>query len=473
MQSQRVDRSSKQCSEDTANCQLASVLEQLDEVIHWKCIDERGRAPLQRMRTLDQPLRIRRQGRLAAGAQVEARSLARAAAQHAARGEQPPADRVETPVNLKSSHWLTAARDALNTAGDRVAEHPRSARRRQPAFLMQNAGFTMSPMDLDHLGETRSDWTLDEVRALFALPFNDLLFHAQRVHRRGFDPNRVQVSTLLSIKTGGCPEDCAYCPQSVRYETSVGRDDLMDLDDVVDAARAAQRGGATRFCMGAAYRNPKPKQLERIKEMVREVRALGLETCATLGMLTPEQAVELKDAGLDYYNHNLDTSEAFYGEIITTRTYQDRLDTLAAVRAAGMNVCCGGILGMGETELDRAQLLHTLATLPQHPESVPINQLVQVEGTPLNGLPPLDPLELVRTIATARLLMPRSYLRLSAGRTDMSEPVQALCFLAGANSIFYGERLLTTPNPGRTRDDELFARLGLAPETGSNPAPTA
>jgi biotin synthase len=322
-------------------------------------------------------------------------------------------------------------------------------------------------MDLDRLGETRSDWTLDEVRALFALPFNDLLFHAQRVHRQGFDPNRVQVSTLLSIKTGGCPEDCAYCPQSVRYETTVGRDDLMDLGDVIDAARAAQRGGATRFCMGAAYRNPKPKQLERIKEMVREVRALGLETCATLGMLTPEQAVELKDAGLDYYNHNLDTSEAFYGEIVTTRTYQDRLDTLAAVRAAGMNVCCGGILGMGETDLDRAQLLHTLATLAQHPESVPINQLVQVEGTPLNGLPPLDPLDLVRTIAAARLLMPRSYLRLSAGRTDMSESVQALCFLAGANSIFYGERLLTTPNPGRTHDDELFARLGLQPETGA------
>jgi biotin synthase len=322
-------------------------------------------------------------------------------------------------------------------------------------------------MDLDRLGAVRTDWTLAEVCALFALPFNDLLFNAQRVHRGSFDPNRVQVSTLLSIKTGGCPEDCAYCPQSVRYETTVGRDDLMDLGDVVDAARAARQGGATRFCMGAAYRNPKPKQLERIKQMVREVRALGLETCATLGMLTPEQARELKDAGLDYYNHNLDTSEAFYGEIITTRSYQDRLDTLAAVRAAGMSVCCGGILGMGETGLDRAQLLHTLATLPQHPESVPINQLVQVEGTPLDGLPPLDPIELVRTIATARLLMPRSYVRLSAGRADMSEAVQALCFLAGANSIFYGERLLTTPNPGRTRDDELFARLGLQPETGA------
>ena len=331
----------------------------------------------------------------------------------------------------------------------------------------------MTAPDLDQLGTVRTDWTLEEARALFALPFNDLLFHAQRVHRLSFDPNRVQVSTLLSIKTGACPEDCAYCPQSVRYDTGLDREELLALGEVIEAAEAARRSGATRFCMGAAYRNPKPKQLEQIKAMVREVSAMGLETCATLGMLTPEQARELKDAGLDYYNHNLDTSEAFYGEIITTRTYQDRLDTLAAVRAAGMNVCCGGILGMGETELDRAQLLHTLATLPQHPESVPINQLVQVEGTPLNGLPPLDPLDLVRTIATARLLMPRSYLRLSAGRTDMSESVQALCFLAGANSIFYGERLLTTPNPGRTSDDALFARLGLAPETASNPAPTA
>jgi biotin synthase len=253
----------------------------------------------------------------------------------------------------------------------------------------------------------------------------------------------------------------------VRYETHVGREKLLDLDAVLAAARAAQRSGATRFCMGAAYRSPKPKQLEEIKTMVREVRALGLETCATLGMLTPGQARELKDAGLDYYNHNLDTSEAFYGEIITTRTYQDRLDTLQAVRDAGLNVCCGGILGMGESEIDRLELLLTLATMPQHPESVPINQLVQVEGTPLHGLPPLDPLELVRTIATARLLMPKSYLRLSAGRTDMSDAVQALCFLAGANSVFYGERLLTTPNPGRTRDAELFARLGLQPEAGA------
>lgn len=325
----------------------------------------------------------------------------------------------------------------------------------------------MPTPDLSRLGEIRNDWTLEEARALFALPFNDLLFHAQRVHRQNFDPNRVQVSTLLSIKTGACPEDCAYCPQSVRYETHVGRGELMDLDEVLEAAQAAKRNGATRFCMGAAYRNPKPKQLEQIKVMVREVRALGLETCATLGMLTPDQARELRDAGLDYYNHNLDTSEAFYGEIITTRTYQDRLDTLQAVRDAGLNVCCGGILGMGESELDRVQLLLTLATMPQHPESVPINQLVQVEGTPLHGLPALEPLDLVRTIATARLLMPRSYVRLSAGRTDMSDAVQALCFLAGANSIFYGDKLLTTPNPGRTRDEELFARLGLQPEVGS------
>jgi biotin synthase len=331
----------------------------------------------------------------------------------------------------------------------------------------------MPTLDPARLGEVRTDWTLEEARALFGLPFNDLLFHAQRVHRAYFDPNRVQVSTLLSIKTGGCPEDCAYCPQSVRYETGVGREELMELDAVVAAARNARANGATRFCMGAAYRNPKPKQLERIKEMVREVHALGLETCATLGMLTPGQARELKDVGLDYYNHNLDTSEAYYGEIITTRTYQDRLDTLQAVRDAGMNVCCGGILGMGESELDRVQLLHTLATLPQHPESVPINQLVQVAGTPLAGLPALDPLDLVRTIATARLLMPRSYVRLSAGRNDMSDAVQALCFLAGANSIFYGEKLLTTPNPGRTKDQELFARLGLQPEAGVPAEPAA
>jgi biotin synthase len=319
-------------------------------------------------------------------------------------------------------------------------------------------------IDLDRLGVVRNDWSLAEAQALFDLPFNDLLFHAQRVHRRHFDPNRVQVSTLLSVKTGGCPEDCAYCPQSVRHDTGLEREELLQASEVVAAAEAAKRRGATRFCMGAAYRNPKPRQLEQIKQMVREVRALGLETCATLGMLTPEQAGELKDAGLDYYNHNLDTSESFYGDIVTTRTYRDRLDTLEAVRDAGLKVCCGGILGMGESPRDRVELLHTLATLPEHPQSVPINQLVQVEGTPLHGLPPLDPLEMVRTIATARLLMPASHLRLSAGRNEMSDAVQALCFLAGANSIFHGEKLLTTPNPGRDRDEELFARLGLAAE---------
>jgi biotin synthase len=319
-------------------------------------------------------------------------------------------------------------------------------------------------LDLDRLGLVRNDWSLAEAQALFDLPFNDLLFHAQRVHRQHFDPNRVQVSTLLSVKTGGCPEDCAYCPQSVRHDTGLEREELLQTGEVVAAAEAAKRRGATRFCMGAAYRNPKPRQLEQIKQMVREVRALGLETCATLGMLTPQQAGELKDAGLDYYNHNLDTSESFYGDIVTTRTYRDRLDTLEAVRDAGLKVCCGGILGMGESPRDRVELLHTLATLPEHPQSVPINQLVQVEGTPLHGLPPLDPLDLVRTIATARLLMPASHLRLSAGRNEMSDAVQALCFLAGANSIFHGEKLLTTPNPGRDRDQELFARLGLMAE---------
>jgi biotin synthase len=322
----------------------------------------------------------------------------------------------------------------------------------------------MTNLDLERLGEIRTDWSAAEAEELFRLPFNDLLFHAQRVHRQNFDPNQVQVSTLLSIKTGGCPEDCAYCPQSVRYDTGVEREELLDLAAVVAAAKRAKTEGATHFCMGAAYRSPKPRQLESIKAMVREVRALGLETCATLGMLSRDQARELKESGLDYYNHNLDTSEAFYGEIITTRSYQDRLDTLEAIREAGLRVCCGGILGMGESEADRIALLHRLATLPQHPESVPINQLVQVPGTPLFGLPSLDPFELVRTIAAGRLMMPRSYLRLSAGRTEMSDAVQALCFLAGANSIFHGEKLLTTPNPGRTHDHGLFDRLGLRPE---------
>jgi biotin synthase len=322
----------------------------------------------------------------------------------------------------------------------------------------------MTAPDLSLLGTVRTDWSLEEARAIYSAPFNDLLFHAQRVHRANFKPNEVQVSTLLSVKTGACPEDCKYCPQSVRYDTGLDREQLLDVSAVVEAAQAAKANGATRFCMGAAYRSPKPKQLEQIKRMVQEVRALGLETCATAGMLTADQARELKAAGLDYYNHNLDTSPEFYGEIITTRTYEDRLETLQAVRDAGINVCCGGILGMGESEGDRVSLLHTLATLPAHPESVPINQLVQVPGTPLHGLPELDPLDLVRAIATARLLMPKSYVRLSAGRTDMSDAVQALCFLAGANSIFYGDRLLTTPNPGRSHDQQLFERLGIVPE---------
>jgi len=314
------------------------------------------------------------------------------------------------------------------------------------------------------LGEVRTDWTLQEVRALFARPLTDLLLHAQRVHRLYFEPNQVQVSTLLSIKTGGCPEDCAYCAQSIRYETGLSADDLLELEEVLERARSAKARGATRFCMGAGYRSPKPRQLAAIKAMVSGVSALGLETCATLGMLTPDQAIELKDAGLDYYNHNLDTSESYYAKIITTRTYQDRLDTLQAVRAAGIKVCCGGILGMGESNLDREQLLHTLATLPAHPESVPINQLIQIPGTPLYGAAGIDPFEFVRAIAVARLLMPTSYVRIAAGRRDMSDEMQALCFMAGANSMFYGDKLLTTENPGEQHDRELLTRLGIEPE---------
>jgi biotin synthase len=327
-------------------------------------------------------------------------------------------------------------------------------------------------LDLDRLGQVRSDWTIGEVRALFALPFPELMFHAQSVHRRNFDPAEVQVSTLLSIKTGACPEDCAYCPQSVRYDTGLEREALMAIDEVVERATAAREAGATRFCMGAAWRSPKDRDLAVVSEMVRRVRALGLETCATLGMLTPAQAAELKEAGLDYYNHNLDTSEGFYGKIISTRTYQDRLDTLEAVRNAGINVCCGGILGMGEAAEDRAALLCTLATLPEHPQSVPINQLVQVAGTPLAGSAPVDPFDFVRAIAVARILMPRAHVRLSAGRSDMSDELQALCFLAGANSIFYGEKLLTTGNPDVAADQALFSRLGLRPEAGDT-APAA
>jgi biotin synthase len=314
------------------------------------------------------------------------------------------------------------------------------------------------------LGSVRHDWSLPEVQALFALPFMDLVFQAQRVHREHHIPNTVQMSTLLSIKTGACPEDCAYCPQSVHYDTGLDRETLLEVAAVREAAGRARAAGATRFCMGAAYRSPKAKDIAIISEMIREVRAAGLETCATLGMLKPDQAQQLKDAGLDFYNHNLDTSPEYYGEIITTRTYQDRLDTLDAVREAGLKVCCGGIVGMGESVTDRAQLLRTLANLAEHPESVPINQLVQVPGTPLHGRAGVDPFDFVRTIAVARLLMPASHVRLSAGREGMSDEVQALCFLAGANSIFYGEKLLTTGNPDVMRDQQLFARLGLKAE---------
>src|SRR6187455_1640354 len=310
----------------------------------------------------------------------------------------------------------------------------------------------------------RHDWTIAEVEALFALPFGDLMFRAQETHRANHSPNAVQMSTLLSIKTGACPEDCAYCPQSVRYETGLERETLVPLDEVRSRAQAAKEAGATRFCMGAAWRSPKKKDVEAVAAMIREVRALGMETCATLGMLTPDQAVELKEAGLDYYNHNIDTSPEYYDKVITTRSFQDRLDTLEAVREAGLKVCCGGILGMGETTTDRAKMLITLANLPTHPESVPINQLVQIPGTPLHGKAGVDPFDFVRTIAVARLMMPAAHVRLSAGRETMSDELQALCFMAGANSMFYGERLLTTGNPDVERDQKLFARLGLKAE---------
>ncbi|HET8552206.1 MAG TPA: biotin synthase BioB [Gammaproteobacteria bacterium] len=322
----------------------------------------------------------------------------------------------------------------------------------------------MSAVPQAATSDTRHDWTQAEIEALFALPFNDLLFRAQSVHRRYFDPNAVQVSTLLSVKTGACPEDCKYCPQSVRYHTGVEAEALMDVETVRERARAARAAGATRFCMGAAYRHPKDRDIDKIVDMVKAVNDLGMESCATLGMLTPEQAKRLADAGLDYYNHNLDTSESHYGDIITTRTYQDRLDTLAHVRAAGMSVCCGGIVGIGDTVTDRAAMLHTLATMPVHPESVPINRLVKVEGTPMADAEDVDPFDFVRMIAVARILMPESHVRLSAGRNDMSDELQALCFFAGANSIFYGEKLLTTPNPEARGDMKLFERLGLTPE---------
>lgn len=312
--------------------------------------------------------------------------------------------------------------------------------------------------------ELRNNWKLEEVEALFDLPFNELLFQAQTLHRLTFDPNKVQVSTLMSIKTGGCSEDCSYCSQSARNETELEREKLAEVNEVLEAARAAKKSGSSRFCMGAAWRNPKSKDMERLLTMVSGVKALGMETCMTLGMLTEHQAQKLKKAGLDYYNHNLDTSEQYYDKVITTRTYQDRLDTLEHVRDAGLNICSGGIVGMGESRQDRAGLLATLANLPKQPDSVPINRLVKVAGTPLDemeSLEELDPLEFVRTICVARILMPKSWVRLSAGRESMSEELQALCFAAGANSIFSGEQLLTTPNAGEESDASLFAKLGL------------
>ena len=318
------------------------------------------------------------------------------------------------------------------------------------------------------MSDLRHDWRIDEINALLALPFNDLMFKAHQVHLANFPANQVQISTLLSIKTGACPEDCGYCSQSAKHDTSLERERLLPLEEVIHAAQTAKNQGATRFCMGAAWRNPTDKNLERVIEMVQAVKGLGMETCVTLGMLNEPQANRLKDAGLDYYNHNLDTSPEFYGNVITTRTYEDRLNTLDHVRNAGINVCCGGILGMGETRQDRARLLQQLANMKFHPESVPINDLVKVEGTPLSHVPKLDPFEFIRTVAVARIIMPKSYVRLSAGRMEMTDEMQAWCFFAGANSIFYGDKLLTTDNPEKNHDQELFARLGIQSEAGQS-----
>ena len=306
-----------------------------------------------------------------------------------------------------------------------------------------------------------TQWPVEDVLALFNLPFNELLFRAQNVHREHFDPNEVELATLLSIKTGGCPEDCGYCPQAARYDTGVTAQKILPLEEVLTAAREAKAHGATRFCMGAAWREPKDRDLEKVEEMVREVKALGLETCATLGMLGEGQAEKLKDAGLDYYNHNLDTAPEFYSNIISTRDYQNRLDTLERVRGVGIKVCCGGIVGMGESRLQRAGLMAQLCNMDPYPESVPVNNLVQVEGTPLHGTEPIDPLEFVRTVAVARITMPKARVRLSAGRREMGEAIQALCFLAGANSIFYGDKLLTTGNPEADADQVLLKKLGM------------
>jgi biotin synthase len=321
-------------------------------------------------------------------------------------------------------------------------------------------------MNAQERDPVRHDWRQQEALALLELPFSDLMFQAQTLHRQFFDANTVQVSQLLSIKTGACPEDCKYCPQSTRYDTGLEREKLLEIDKVLREARAARASGATRFCMGAAWRSPKNKDMPYLMEMVRGVKEMGLETCMTLGMLKPEQAEELAAAGLDYYNHNLDTSPEYYGEIITTRGYEDRLNTLANVRAAGLKVCSGGIMGMGESLRDRAGLLVQLANLPVHPESVPINMLVRVEGTPLAETAELDPIDFIRTVAAARIMMPKSHVRLSAGREQMDDATQALAFLAGANSIFYGEKLLTTANPEANQDMALFQRLGIEPEGG-------
>ena len=318
------------------------------------------------------------------------------------------------------------------------------------------------------MSDLRHDWRIDEINALLALPFNDLMFKAHQVHLANFPANQVQISTLLSIKTGACPEDCGYCSQSAKHDTSLERERLLPLEEVIHAAQTAKNQGATRFCMGAAWRNPTDKNLERVIEMVQAVKGLGMETCVTLGMLNEPQATRLKDAGLDYYNHNLDTSPEFYGNVITTRTYEDRLNTLDHVRNAGIHVCCGGILGMGGTRQDRARLLQQLANMKFHPESVPINDLVKVEGTPLSNVPKLDPFEFIRTVAVARIIMPKSYVRLSAGRMEMTDEMQAWCFFAGANSIFYGDKLLTTDNPEKNHDQELFARLGIQSEAGQS-----
>ncbi len=315
--------------------------------------------------------------------------------------------------------------------------------------------------DLGSESLVRHNWRQEEVKMLLGLPFNELLFKAQMIHRQNFDPNELQVSSLLSIKSGSCSEDCGYCPQSARFNTELEPEKLLPLEEVLSVAKKAKSEGASRFCMGAAWRSPKDRDIDRVVEMIEGIKAMGLETCVTLGMLTDEQTRRLKEAELDFYNHNLDTSENFYSEVITTRTYQDRLDTLERVRNAGINVCCGGILGMGESDDDRAQMLMELANLPKHPESVPINMLVQVEGTPLCGVEELDPFVFIRCVAVARIMMPTSRVRLSAGRTEMSDEMQALCFFAGANSVFYGEKLLTTDNPTANKDKALFKRLGI------------